>query len=131
MPMDSNRTPIVLGVLVIFLSLVGMVADVDTVQFGGGDAWAGEMIWLLMALWALGVALVMVWPLVATLAFATAAVLALVTIIRVGVQAESYGSIVVVWLVLSLWVGTVAFMRWRDTRKAAAGGRARIAHTEL
>ena len=88
------------------------------------------MIWPLMAFWALGVALVTVWPLVATLVFATAAVLALATIVRSDVQAESYGSIVVVWLVLSLWVGTIAFMQWRDRRNAVALRPARIAHTE-
>lgn len=121
---------VLLGVLVIFLSFVGMVADVDTLQFGGDDAWGGDMIWLLMALWALGVAFVTVWPLIATLVFATAAALALATIVRNDVQAETYGNIVVVWLVLSLWVGTVAFLEWRDTRRVAVGRRVRIVHTE-
>ena len=121
---------VLLGVLVIFLSFVGVVANVDTLPFSGDDARAGDMIWLLMALWTLGVAFVMVWPLIATLAFTTAAVLALVALIRIDGQTETYGSILVVWLVLSLWGGTVAFLGWRDTRKAAIGRRANIAHTE-
>ena len=121
---------VLLGVVVIFLSLIGMVANVDTVQFGGDDAWAGEMIWLLMALWALGVTFVMVWPLIATLAFATAAVLALVTIVRSDGQTATYGSSMVVWVVLSLWVGTTAFLEWRDTRKVAVRRRARIMHAD-
>ena len=121
---------VLLGVLAIFLSFVGMVAGVDTLQFGGDNVWAGDMFWLLMALWALGVTFVMVWPLVATLVFATAAVLALVTIVRSDVQAESYGSSMVLWLVLSLWVGTVAFMRSRGTPEANAERRVRIVHTE-
>ena len=118
---------VLLGVLVIFLSFVGMVAGVDTLQFGGNDAWAGETFWLLIALWALGVTFVMVWPLIATLVFATAAVLALVTIVRSDGQAESYGSSMMLWLVLSLWVGTVAFLEWRDTRETAGGRRVRAA----
>ena len=116
---------VLLGVLVIFLSFVDMVAGVDRLQFGGDDAWAGETFWLLMALWALGVALVMVWPLIATLAFAIAAALAFVTIVRNDGQAEIYGSSLALWLVLSLWGGAVAFLGWQDTRKAAVGCRAR------
>lgn len=108
---------ILLGMALLLITFIGMVDNLRELQAAGMDGWSGGVFWLLLLAWAVGVAFVLPWPLVATLAFGTAGVIALVTSLKLPTNAETYGGVMVAWMLASGVLALFSGLGWLGKRR--------------
>lgn len=108
---------LVLGLVLWVLLFVTQVADHTALETDGATDLSAATFWLLPLCWLIGVAFVMAWPLVSTLAFGGAAVLAVYAALQVE-TASTYGGMMVLWALVSLALAGLAFFGWIGKRLA-------------